>query len=930
VATKDTPADSSFDGSPSARGRFARWLASWRVALRIARRDARRYKWRSALIVAMVGLPVLFLTSGITLLATNDISTAESVPMVMGSAQARIHGEGWGHRVSQSPDNNSVAVASSDTTALAVPGFALDSGWMTGKVQRLTGGKVIETLDSYVRVTQGDRRPSVPVLGIDARDPMARGMAELASGRWAATPFEIVVTEAGIAAGLPREGTLTAGPDGKHRQLRIVGVATGQTQSGKPFAVASPDLVRAVSDPGRTSAAFLVGRADPVTWPDVRAMNDHGLVVQSRDVFQNPPSTASDPQAAQSSGSNLGQLDLVLLLAAVGLFIETTLMAGPAFAVSAARQRRALALAASNGAEARQLRRYVLGQAVLLGVASAAVAVVAGVLLALAAFTWWTDRRPDFVAGPFEVSWPRVAGVFVCSVVASTVAALLPARGTARLDIVSVLAGRSGDRRAHRGLPVAGVIVMVCSGVATILSAASTSDASGVKGSSMFLVVLGAVGLVIGCLMVIPALLSLAGRLGAPFVLPLRMAARDTARQRGRSTPAVAAIMAAVAALTALSIGAASDTRQQADHYKPHGPMGSGAIFINSGDERSVRAITHRFAPQLTLHPTGIVTGTAAAANDGSKLSWVSMLPPGCTEAQIVLVPKEGGEFSSCGAPANGNPRLEVRDLSTLPAALTLSASQRAVLEGGGILLASPQLVHDGKVSLVAGSRVRESSGATTEHVITQRTQVPAVMADPKTWSGALILPDTAKRFGWPVRITSFDLTSPTGTISPEVERAVADRLGDGYFMTVERGFHNPYRRILLILFSVAGLLVLIASLIATALSLAESQNDMATLAAVGATRRTRRGIAAAEALVVAACGCLLGVAVGVVPGIAVTWPLTTQVLDDVTSRMVEVPPVIVIPWLSLTGLCVCVPLLAAGLAWIAVRRHPQMTRRMV
>ncbi|MBC7558522.1 MAG: hypothetical protein H7270_04050 [Dermatophilaceae bacterium] len=43
----------------------------------------------------------------------------------------------------------------------------------------------------------------------------------------------------------------------------------------------------------------------------------------------------------------------------------------------------------------------------------------------------------------------------------------------------------------------------------------------------------------------------------------LLLAARDTARQRARSTPAGAAIMAAVTALTALSVGAASDNRQR-------------------------------------------------------------------------------------------------------------------------------------------------------------------------------------------------------------------------------------------------------------------------------------------------------------------------------------------------------------------------------
>jgi putative ABC transport system permease protein len=260
------------------------------------------------------------------------------------------------------------------------------------------------------------------------------------------------------------------------------------------------------------------------------------------------------------------------------------------------------------------------------------------------------------------------------------------------------------------------------------------------------------------------------------------------------------------------------------------------------------------------------------------------------------------------------------------------------VLEGGGILIANPQLVHDGQVSIVAGREAQERPGVVTRRWITQRTRVDAVLVDPRLLEAAFggpassevwILADTATRLGWPVRISSLTLTAPTGTISPEVELAVADRLGDGYVMDVERGFQNPYRVMLLILFLVAVLLVLVASLISTALSLAEGQNDMATLAAVGAIRHTRRGIAASQALVIAACGCLLGVAVGLFPGIAITWPLTTRIVDEVTGRMTAQPPIIVIPWLPLVAVCVVVPLLAAGLAWLAVRRHPQMTRRL-
>src|SRR5665811_1526339 len=305
-------------GSPSTTGRFARWVAGWRVAIRIARRDARRYKWRSALIVAMVGLPVLLLTSGITLMATFDVSMAESVPRVMGSAQARIYNSGAGRQITQSPDSRSMHNTNGGAETLAVPGFASGSDWTTSKVQKVTGGRVIPTIESWLRVTLGDRRPTMQVLGIDARDPLARGMTELVSGRWARTTSEIVVTEAGIAGGLPREGTLTTtGADGTPRQLSVVGVATGQTEQGPPFLVALPGLVTAVADQSRVSAAFLLGRTDPVTWADVRRLNDYGLLVQRRQVFLNPPpETELDPQIAQGIGSNQRGQDLFLLNAA--------------------------------------------------------------------------------------------------------------------------------------------------------------------------------------------------------------------------------------------------------------------------------------------------------------------------------------------------------------------------------------------------------------------------------------------------------------------------------------------------------------------------------------------------------------------------------------------------------------------------------------
>jgi len=442
---------------------------------------------------------------------------------------------------------------------------------------------------------------------------------------------------------------------------------------------------------------------------------------------------------------------------------------------------------------------------------------------------------------------------------------------------------------------------------------------------------------------VIPALLALVGRLGTHLVLPLRLATRDTARQRGRSTPAVAAIMATVAALTALSIGAASDTRQRELEYHAELAMGHGRVALMSGqDDKAVRSAFRTYAPDLTLHSVGSVGDPDS--KPGSTLDVVAARPPGCSDAAVF------GAFGTSGEPVDQRcvrlgagssyqqTQIQVVSLETLTATTPVSDAEGRLLRNGGVLVLDPNLTHGGYVEFVTGrTKVGTGEAPPAMPVVTGHQKIPAVVIDRQAWTSALhdqlggawVLPETAAKLGWAVTPSFLEVTSPTGAISAATETALNEHLDTENTMYVERGFQNDAWLILLILFSVAGLLVLIASLISTALSMAESQNDMATLAAVGATRHTRRGIAAGQALVVAAFGCLLGVAVGMVPGIAITWPLTTQGFDPVTSQQITRAPIIVIPWLPLVAVCVGVPLLAAGLAWVAVRRHPQMTRRM-
>ena len=77
------------------------------------------------------------------------------------------------------------------------------------------------------------------------------------------------------------------------------------------------------------------------------------------------------------------------------------------------------------------------------------------------------------------------------------------------------------------------------------------------------------------------------------------------------------------------------------------------------------------------------------------------------------------------------------------------------------------------------------------------------------------------------------------------------------------------------ILFGLAAVLMLGGTLTATFLALSDARPDLATLSAVGASPRTRRGVAAAYAVSVGVVGAVLGAAVGFVPGIAISYPLT-------------------------------------------------------
>src|SRR5687768_14503271 len=77
---------------------------SWRPALRIARRDALRARGRSALVVAMVALPVLGIGCIDVLIRSAQLDPDERLARDLGRTQAQLTFMGSSARVLQAPD----------------------------------------------------------------------------------------------------------------------------------------------------------------------------------------------------------------------------------------------------------------------------------------------------------------------------------------------------------------------------------------------------------------------------------------------------------------------------------------------------------------------------------------------------------------------------------------------------------------------------------------------------------------------------------------------------------------------------------------------------------------------------------------------------------------------------------------------------------
>ncbi|MEV8436057.1 FtsX-like permease family protein [Actinosynnema sp. NPDC051121] len=885
-------------------------MTGWRAALRIARREARRAKGRSGLVVAMIALPVAALSFGAVYFATFTLLPDERAEREMGTAQALIRWTFDGP-VRQEPEY--LAAVAEDGTSPRVGQPTAEQ--LLGLLPPGTRLVPDQGADLTVRTTAG--LGSMDARLLDYADPLAGGILRQVSGRAPSSDDEVALTARAsgrIGAGIGDQ--VRSGDD--RGTFRVVGIVEDPTRLDAETIVLRPGA--AVPPENRRAPTWLAATPGPLTWAEVKDLNRRGAVALSRHVLAHPPGAderyPSDPNGAK--GSPAGAYALVIGLAVV----EVVLLAGPAFAVGVRRRQRDLALVSAAGGTPAHVRRIVLADGVVLGAVAAAAGVVLGVVAAAVARPL-LEVYGNSRSGAFRVFAPALLATACLAVVTGVLAALVPAWISSRQDVVVALGGRRGITRSSPRWLLLGVALVVIGAVVASVGAWRVDFTTIIGG-----VVVGVLGLVL-CT---PAVVGLVARLGPVLPLPLRIALRDTSRNRTAAAPAISAVMAVV--LVCLAIGVVLDSSTGHDRDSVAGRPGDVTVHRAAGGERpalSDGALTtlRGLAPIEQVHRIGL----ASCAEGPCPLRLRMPADRDCPYSRHVLgrepdpdeqrAARRDARCEGVGTNRRYFGRYDydsapplVVDPAAAPALLTRDADLAAasLRDGAVVVDDSRYLDHSGRVTLTA-----PGAGGGPERVVTARAVALPQRAKAPV---ALMTEQTARSLGLgSTPLTTLATTSRPPTVEERDHMQAA--LGAEFVVHVEIG-GAPDGRPLTVLALVAAMVTIGASALATGLTAADSRADLATLAAVGASPRLRRMLSLSQSGVIAGLGSLLGAAAGVGTAVAVLTALNQRYADQWPA---PVPFPVTVPWVEVGVAVVVVPLVAMAGAGLLTRSRLPIER---
>ncbi|WP_461168993.1 FtsX-like permease family protein [Arthrobacter sp. Z1-15] len=657
---------------------------------------------------------------------------------------------------------------------------------------------------------------------------------------------------------------LTGGFDEAAAELTVTALVA---PSNDPRTMGTPKLYAT----GPTAALFAnaedgydtiqLALADGATAEDVRAAVEQELSTAGMDevVVRTAPEQTDAVVAMYTGGDDA--LTIILLAFAAVAVLVCALVVSNTFSVLVAQRTRELALLRCIGAERSQIRRSVIVEALIVGIAASVAGVLAAVAL-VGGIIAYLQTIPESGFATLAVSPVSVGAGLVVGILMTVLAALVPARAATAVAPLAALRPaedvRAGTKRGRVRLIIG--LVLLAGGAALLAVGAVSSDLLVALPGG----ILSFVGILMCATLFVPSLVRTVGSLAAPLGVPGKLAAVNAIRNPQRTSATASALLIGVTLVTMMMTGAAT-VRTSLDS------MLAGEFPVDVSVTGQDRAFTAADAE-------------TARAVDGVQEA-VQVPVAGTTDT------KDWGAY-------------DVYALDPADAAKVLQDSN-LVLADDTILM--PQGIKDETLTV---------TGATSS------VELKVLVSNDKMLR-PLITADTAADLGGPAPVSASADYVPMPQLWLSVEDGLttsalidlraelAERLDvEEHTVTgsaIERaGFEQVINVLLMVVTGLLGVAVVIALVgVANTLSLSvlERTRESSLLRALGLTRGQLRGMLALEAVLIAGVAALMGSVLGSVYG----WLGAQSALGSFAS----VAPSL--PWLQLLG--VLAVALLAGLA---------------
>ncbi|UED85651.1 ABC transporter permease [Streptomyces profundus] len=812
------------------------------TVLKTSLRSFYAHKWRMVLSAMAIVLSVAFVCG--TLVFSDTMN--RTFERFFGSITSDVTVAAEQEEHAQATGREPAVSASLVDEVRSVDGVA----WAEGTVAQ--GG--ITVVDAENESLDADS--GAPTLGADWGPVMQRSM-ELLAGRAPAGPDEVLVD----ADTADRHGVAIGDP------LTVV-AATGShpvTVSGLvEFQGSNPGVAYLLFEPSAARTALL-GDADAVTSIHVDAaagVGDAELRERIAGDLGAGYEINTRAENRDEAMKEVGFLDVLryamLGFAGIAVLVGIFLIVNT-FSMLVAQRTREIGLMRAIGTSRRQVNRSVLIEALLLGVVGSAIGVGAGIGLAMLLMAAMSGMGVNIEGSELTVTATTPAVGLAVGVLATLIAAWLPARRASRVSPMAALreAGTPGDARAGRIRAAVGLLLTAAGGVA-LVAAASADEAS--DGGS--LLALGLLLTLLGSVVVAPLLASLVVRVLNAIMLGIfgsvgRLAGRNARRNPRRTGATAGALMIGLALVSGLSVVGSSVVASASDQLDR--TVGADFIADSFGQpfvEEAAEAVRGTPGLEHVTDYTGVWATVTTPDGTAEERELVAASPTYATDVRFETIEGELADGFQPGAIAVPEGLADEHGLS-LGDALTV-----AFVEGGTTELT---------VAAITSEDTVIDQGAVYLGIDTAREQLGermplnlAMFAKAEEGQEAAAYAALQERLA---PFPQYDVANQA-----DYKQQLEDEIGS--LLNLVYG--------LLALAIIVAILGVVNTL---ALSVVERTREIGLMRAIGLSRRQLRRMIRLESVVIAVFGALLGLGLGLAWGIA-----AQRVLESTGFRVLEIP----------------------------------------